>query len=78
MESVNAAEIADQQPAFLKDKADALFAQRNYHAALNAYTSALEREEDDSQLALACKCDLIKMIFSDTSFRTRTSAFCDI
>eukprot|EP00892_Ulva_mutabilis_P000258 jgi/Ulvmu1/10232/UM060_0033.1 len=51
----NAAEIADQQPAFLKDKADGMYSQRNYHAAVNGYTSAIERAEEGSPLSLTCR-----------------------
>lgn len=52
----NSAEMADKQPAFLKDKADVLHSQRNYHAAINAYAAALEREESKSELSLLCRC----------------------
>lgn len=56
MQVANAAEVSDKQPAFLKDKADALYSQRNYHAAINGYSAAIGREEHDSQLSLTCRC----------------------
>jgi dyslexia susceptibility 1 candidate gene 1 protein len=49
-------DISDRQPVFLKDKGDALFAQRNYAAAVNAYTAALDAEEAGTTLALTCRC----------------------
>ena len=49
-------DISERQPVFLKDKGDALFAQRNYAAAVNAYSAALEAEEAGSSLALTCRC----------------------
>ncbi|CAD7700226.1 unnamed protein product, partial [Ostreobium quekettii] len=35
-------DIGDRQPAFLKDKGDALYEQRNYEGAANAYSRAIE------------------------------------
>jgi dyslexia susceptibility 1 candidate gene 1 protein len=52
----DALDITERQPVFLKDKADALFKQRNYHAAVNAYSSAIAGEEEESMLALTCRC----------------------
>ena len=49
-------DVSDRQPVFLKDKGDALHAQRNYAAALNAYTRAIDGEGEDSLLALRCRC----------------------
>ncbi|KAI9093435.1 hypothetical protein DFS34DRAFT_263615 [Phlyctochytrium arcticum] len=39
--------IEDSSPAFLKDKGDAFYAQRNYEAAINAYTAALDIESSN-------------------------------
>jgi Flp pilus assembly protein TadD len=49
-------DIADRQPMFLKDKGDALFKQNNFHAAINAYTKAIELEDEDSTCSLKCRC----------------------
>lgn len=54
---MNSVSVADRHPAFLKDKADALFRQRNFHAALHAYGSAIELLAPDSgEPVYACKC----------------------
>jgi hypothetical protein len=53
---MNSVSVADRHPAFLKDKGDALFQQGNYHAALNAYGSALALEADGTTVMLTCKC----------------------
>jgi hypothetical protein len=49
-------DIADRQPVFLKDKGDVLFKQNNFHAAVNAYTKAIELEGEDSMCTLKCRC----------------------
>lgn len=51
-------DISDRQPVFLKDKGDALFAQRNYAAAVNAFSAALDGEESGTTLALTCWYEL--------------------
>lgn len=55
MRTTNSIDISDRQPVFLKDKGDALYAQGNYFAAVNAYSIAIEREEEDSNLSVLCR-----------------------
>jgi hypothetical protein len=55
MRQTNSIDISDRQPIFLKDKGDALFTQGNLHAAVNAYSLAIEREDDDSMLSVLCR-----------------------
>lgn len=43
-------DVGDRQPAFLKDKGDGLYAQKNYRGAIAAYSRALAL--DDSAPAL--------------------------
>ncbi len=44
--------MSDRQPAFLKDKGDALYRQGNYRGAINAYSRALELDPEGSGPAL--------------------------
>ncbi|WIA41961.1 hypothetical protein OEZ86_009265 [Tetradesmus obliquus] len=46
-------DVSERQPAFLKDKGDALAAQGNFRGAINAYTRALELQP--KQPSLWCK-----------------------
>lgn len=55
MRTTNSIDISDRQPIFLKDKGDSLYAQGNFHAAVNAYSIAIERGEEDSTLSLLCR-----------------------
>ncbi|GBF95312.1 hypothetical protein Rsub_08343 [Raphidocelis subcapitata] len=49
----DSAELADRQPAFLKDKGDALFKQGNYAGAVQAYSRALQLDPPDLAPLLA-------------------------
>lgn len=55
MRTANSVDVSDRQPIFLKDKGDGLYAQGNFHAAINAYNIAIERDEEDSQLSILCR-----------------------
>ena len=37
-------DVAERQPVFLKEKGDALYAQGNFHGAINAYSTALQMD----------------------------------
>lgn len=54
--SSEALDISERQPAFLKDKGDGLFRQRNFAAAAAAYSAALAAADAASKLALTCTC----------------------
>ncbi|GAX82265.1 hypothetical protein CEUSTIGMA_g9693.t1 [Chlamydomonas eustigma] len=42
----DSADVSDRQPAFLKDKGDALYKQGNFRGAINAYSRALEMDPE--------------------------------
>lgn len=47
-------DLSDRQPVFLKDKGDALFRQGNFYGAINAYSRAIDLD-NDTMLALSCR-----------------------
>lgn len=67
MRTANSVDVSDRQPIFLKDKGDALYAQGNFHAAVNAYSIAIEKDEEDSHLSMLCRYDATLPV--DIAFR---------